>query len=151
MNSAVSYLPESMQEPAESYVFARKTTDEILEAVGDYRGGRMDINVYMPRYILGSPEGGFIRLSFQKEDAEPALIGVSFGETAGENEVVRFGFDRESWEKYPNEPHSGGINAFNFDEAWRIICLLGTDLVIQQVTISYGKWSENSGAEPRHI
>lgn len=138
MNSAVTYLEETMAITEESAAFVRRTTDEIVVALEQFRGSYMSINVRSLRCLSGKPEGGFLRLVFQNGDAKPVRVGIAFGETDGKNKVERFGFNCQAWELYSHEPYSSGVNAADFDEAWRIICRVGTELDVAQVSISYG-------------
>lgn len=139
MNKNVTYLREGTHCPFSSMEFARQTTIGITEALGNYRDSHMNINVYTPPYAEGEYPDGFLRLLFYKETEEvPAQVGIEFGQTDDDNNVIRFGFDRHEWEKFPDDPHSGGINAVNFDEAWRIVCLLGKELKVRSISLSYG-------------
>lgn len=140
MNSVIKYSEEKPQQPDPAYDFVHQTTGELLEVLGDYQGSSMNINAYTPNYVLGKPSGGFIRVLFEKENVEPQRkrIGFAFGETDGDGDTYRLGFDREAWHQYPDDWRSAGITAQTFDEAWRIICLLGSKLNVERISISYG-------------
>lgn len=138
MQSAIKYLETGSHCPFSSVEFAQKTAGEVVSALGIYQASRMNINVYTPPYEETDFPDGFLRLLFFNDNLPWAQIGVEFGQTDETDTVVRFGFDRVAWEKDPDDPHSGGINAVNFDEAWRIVCLIGKSLQITEVSISYG-------------
>jgi hypothetical protein len=42
------------------------------------------------------------------------------------------------WRTDPSNPLYSGVYAANFDEAWRIVCLLGLMLYVTGVQLGYG-------------
>lgn len=127
-----------MQNPTEAYEFARKTAGEVIQALDQYHNSQMTVNTYAPIRISGDDRSGFIRLLFQKEDMPVVQMRLGFGETDGDGEIIRFGFNQKAWEEHTGNPYSSGINALNFDEAWQIVCLIGSELTVHNVSISYG-------------
>ena len=51
---------------------------------------------------------------------------------------LRAGFDATASLRDPHNPHASGIYAVNFDEAWRIVCLVAHYLEAHSLTLSYG-------------
>lgn len=138
MLSKIIYREEGTHCPYTSFEFANQTAEEIVAALSEYREAAMQINVYTPPYAEDDFPDGFIRLIFFKENLKTAQIGLEFGQTDENDLVAHYEFDRRAWENTPDDPHSSGINAVKFDEAWRIICLVARDLKILHISISYG-------------
>jgi hypothetical protein len=127
-----SYCPQSSDK------FANAVAGQILRLVSEYKGGVMDVGGYTPPYNEGDFPDGFLVITLMLEGAPEVKIGIVFGQCDVDSKPAREGFDAHAWLKAPLDPHSGGIYAINFDEAWRIVCIVGMCLSLQKVTLSYG-------------
>lgn len=97
----------------------------------------MEINVYTPPYDPNVTPDGFIRVCFVNAEKEHKQIGIGFCQSEIEKQY-RSEFNREHWLLYPDDPHSSAVLTSCFDEAWRIVCLLGASLSIKEIRLSYG-------------
>jgi len=82
--------------------------------------------------------GGFLIVHLISQTEAPACIGVEFGRLDKNDQVLRNTIDVDEWLTDPENPLYAGVYAANFDEAWRIVCLLGLMLHTVGVQISYG-------------
>lgn len=124
--------------PLSSHNFADAVTGRLAGVADKYEEGIMDVSGYTPPYDEGCFPGGFLLITLTKESLPPVRFGIEFGQTDEAGKLVRSKFDAEAWTKEPEDPHAAGIQAANFDEAWRIVCMLGNYLRPQRVTLSYG-------------
>jgi hypothetical protein len=127
-----SYCPHS------SHIFAVEIAGQVVRAVEGYVGGVMEVRAYTPPYDEGCFPAGFLVLTLMREGRPPVRFGIEFGQRDEGGGYVREGFDVDAWSEEPCDPHAGGIYAVNFDEAWRIVCLVGSSLRPGRVTLNYG-------------
>jgi hypothetical protein len=129
--------------PLSDHHFAESTAADVAEATAHYRGCVLVIGCYTPPYnpplaTEAACGGGFLTLDLLAADRPPACVGIEFGRADTQGAVVRAGFDRAEWQTDPSNPLYAGIYAANFDEAWRIVCLLARLLKPREVTLRYG-------------
>ncbi|WP_447985462.1 hypothetical protein [Nitrospira sp. Nam74] len=110
----------------------------LLEVLKDYEGCTMNVGGYTPPYQAGSYPEGFLDISLYTDDLPEVAMGIVFGEKDPEGYQVRREFDSETWQRQRQNPLLTNLTAINFDEAWRIVCLLGQRLKVKSLTISYG-------------
>lgn len=127
--------------PISKHRFAEGVVNKIIEAVPGYRWGTLNVTGYTPPYEGTDFPGGFLEINLllrHDSDASEASLGVIFGEEDDRGHLVRHDFEATRWLRDRHNPLASGIIAANFDEAWRIVCLLGKRLNVVQVTIGYG-------------
>lgn len=137
MQNLISYDKRGSYCSFSSHTFAQETANTLSEVLKSVFNGTMEINVYTPPYDSSTTPDGFIRICFWNDQKDYKQIGIGFGQSEIEKEF-RTQFNREQWLKYPDDPHTSGIFASNFDEAWRIVCILGEILKVKEVRLSYG-------------
>lgn len=118
--------------------FAELVAASIAEALSAYRGATLDVGGYTPPYNEGYFPAGFIALSFLAEGLDEHVVGIEFGQRDESGDLLREGFNPAASLRDQHNPHSAGIYAVNFDEAWRIVCLVARRLRVSRVTLSYG-------------
>lgn len=136
-NSRGSYCPLS------DHNFAASTAADICDAVKNYYACALEIECYTPPYDPplsqdSARAGGFIVIHFHSDSLPHACVGIEFGRLDKEDKPLRATMDAEEWRVDPSNPLYAGVYAANFDEAWRIVCLLGLMLDASGVRLSYG-------------
>src|ERR1041385_1610370 len=124
--------------PLSDHNFAESVAIGIAEALDAYRGGTLDVGGYTPPYNEGHYPAGFIAITFLADGLPERVVGVVFGQKAERGRLLRAGFDATASLRDPHNPHASGIYAVNFDEAWRIVCLVAHYLEAHSLTLSYG-------------
>jgi hypothetical protein len=124
--------------PTSSHDFAEEVAEQITTAVGEYKGGCLEVRGYTPPYDEGGFPAGFLLLILRQEGLPYVCIGIGFGQHDVEGQLARQGLDASGWSEDRTDPHGSSIYAINFDEAWRIVCLAGSRLELQQISLSYG-------------
>lgn len=140
MNKAnvVNYARNGSHCPLSSHAFAGSVAAGISAAVEAYKGATLDVGAYTPPYDAGFTPGGFLTLTFLSGDLPEACVGIEFGQKDEAGQPLREDFNLEGWHADQRNPHAAGIYAINFDEAWRIVCIVATYIEAQRVTLSYG-------------
>jgi hypothetical protein len=136
--ATVNYQAIGSYCPVSSPLFAEAVLSRVIEHLEAYKGGNFDVGGYTPPYDEDSYPAGFLALTLTKGDLPLVRIGIEFGRLDVDGELVREAFDPERWLEEPFNPHEAGIYAANFDEAWRVVCLLGSHLIPTAITLSYG-------------
>lgn len=124
--------------PKSNHNFADHMVTLLVEVLKDYEGCIMNIGGYTPPYKPGTYPEGFLDISLYTHDLPEVAIGIVFGEKNPEGYPVRREFESEAWQRERHNPLLTNLTAINFDEAWRIVCLLGHRLKVQSLTLSYG-------------
>lgn len=129
--------------PLSEHRWASSVAADICEAVKDYSGCTLEVECYTPPYDPPlSPEsarsGGFLVLNLHSETLPYACVGIEFGRLDKEDQPLRASIDADEWRTDPANPLYAGVYAINFDEAWRIVCLLGLMLDVSSVRLAYG-------------
>jgi hypothetical protein len=129
--------------PLSDHNFAESVAADICDAVKHYAGCTLELECYTPPYDPPLSKesarcGGFLIVHLISESQPPGCIGIEFGRLDENDELVRDTIDVIEWRSDPQNPLYAGVYAGNFDEAWRIACLLGLMLHAVRVKISYG-------------
>lgn len=129
--------------PLSNHNFAESVAADICDAAHQYSGCTLEVDCYTPPYDPPlSPEsartGGFLVLNLLSDTLPDACIGIEFGRLDKEGKLLRETMDAEEWRTDPANPLYAGIYTANFDEAWRIVCILGLMLDVASVRLSYG-------------
>ena len=129
-----------------SHQFAEELAADIYVSVGDeYVGGTLEIEIYTPPYEIpltsGKAGGGTLVLHISSTEKKACPIGMEFGRFDENRSVIRSKFDVENWKADPDNPFSADVYCANFDETFRVICLLGLMLQIEEIRICYGAYS----------
>jgi hypothetical protein len=67
-----------------------------------------------------------------------ACISIEFGRNDSDGHALRAEFNADLWKTAPDNPLYAGIYAANFDEAWRIVCLITRLIEAQKLSLRYG-------------
>jgi hypothetical protein len=133
--------------PVSSHEFAEELAADIYESVSKYLGGTMEIEIYTPPYDIplttGKAAGGgtlVLHIGSGDEQTE-CVVGIEFGRFNEHRVPLRSKFDAENWEADPDNPFAADVYCANFDETFRVICLLGLMLQAVRIQISYGAYS----------
>lgn len=121
-----------------SSVFAEETANAIVAAVQKWHPRDMAVRGYTPPYEPEEFPQGYLEIVFIRDGQPDLSIGIEFGQTDETGKYQRILFETEDWLSEPENPLSALITAINFDEAWRIVCLVGRNLGIQSVSLGYG-------------
>lgn len=129
--------------PLSDHNFAESVAADICDAAKDYSGCVLEVECYTPPYDPPLPLevarcGGFLVIHLRSETLPHACVGVEFGRLDKDNNPLRATIDVAEWRVDPANPLYAGVYAANFDEAWRIVCLLGLMLHTAGVRLSYG-------------
>lgn len=124
--------------PLSDHDFAESVAIDIAETLVAYSGGVFDIGGYTPPYREGHYPAGFIAITFLADGLPEHVVGIEFGRRDERGRLLRLGFNVTASLRDPHNPHSAGIYAVNFDEAWRIVCLTARHLEVSRVMLSYG-------------
>lgn len=124
--------------PLSSHNFANSVAGQLVDLLEEYEGGAMDVGGYTHPSSEGCFPAGFLVVSVSRDDMPLVSFGIEFGQTDESGKLVREKFDAEAWLRESNNAHAGGICAVNFDEAWRIVCIVGQYLETEKITLSYG-------------
>jgi hypothetical protein len=140
---AVHYSKRGSYCPLSDHHFAESIAADVEEAVEMYHGCALVIGCYTPPYkppmsMEDARQGGFLTLDLLGNGQPPACVGIEFGRSDAAGEVVRAGFDSSLWKTDPSNPLYAGIYAANFDEAWRIVCLIVRLIKAREVSLRYG-------------
>lgn len=141
MRDTVAYTKHGSYSAESNHNFAETVALNLVKALkDDFENEFLDIGAYTPPYdedeIENAVSPEILVLAFTNKHEQDVLIGINFG--VDNTDLVRNEFEKSEWENAPQDPHSSGIIAANFDEAWRIICLTAAFLKIKRITISYG-------------
>jgi hypothetical protein len=124
--------------PLSSHNFADSVAGQLVGVLEGYDGGAMNVGGYTPPYEDGCFPAGFLVITVSREGMPLVSFGIEFGRTDERGKVVREKFDAKAWVREPNNPHASGICVVNFDEAWRIVCIVGQYLETEKITLGYG-------------
>jgi hypothetical protein len=129
--------------PLSKHNFAESVAADICQVVCDYAGSIIEVECYTPPYdpplsIESARCGGFLILHLRSETLPHACVGIEFGRLDKQDQPLRATIDADEWLTDPSNPLYAGVYAANFDEAWRIVCLLGLMLHATGVWLSYG-------------
>lgn len=124
--------------PLSDHDFAESVAARIAKAMNAYRGRALNVGGYTPPYNEGYYPAGFLTLTFLAADLPERVVGIEFGQKNEDGQPLREEFDATTNLRDPYNPHAGSVYAINFDEAWRIVCLVAQYLEAQKVTLSYG-------------
>lgn len=129
--------------PLSDHDFAESTAADICDATKDYAGCTLEIECYTPPYNPALSQesarcGGFLVVNLLSESLPYACVGIEFGRLDKDDKPLRATMDAEEWRTDPANPLYAGVYAANFDEAWRIVCLLGLMLHATGVRLAYG-------------
>lgn len=129
--------------PLSDHAFAESAAADIYEAAKDYYGCVLEVECYTPPYDPALSResarcGGFLVLHLHSPPLPHVCLGVEFGRLGAEGQPLRETIDAARWRSDTANPLSAGVYAANFDEAWRIVCLLGLMLGVAGVRLSYG-------------
>jgi hypothetical protein len=145
MNSeeAIHYNRSASYCPLSDHSFAESVAADICAAAKDYSGCALEVECYTPPYDPplsheAARTGGFIVLHLRAKALPHVCVGIEFGRLDKENNPLRETIDVAEWHVDPLNPLYAGVYAANFDEAWRIVCLLGLMLYVSSVRLSYG-------------
>lgn len=135
------YAAQATYCPASSHGFALDTVEAIVGVLPGYRRCRMHISAATPPYAADDASlvpDGHVEIVLFGHPLEEKSIGIIFGARGEADRVMRTPFDADAWRTDPRNPWASGIAAFNFDEAWRIVVLLATEIEASGIEISYG-------------
>ena len=121
-----------------SSVFAEETAVAIATAAKKWRPRGMAVRGYTPPYEPEYFPQGYLEIVFLQDGEPERSIGIEFGQTDGNGQFQRAAFNPEDWLEDLENPLSAAVTAINFDEAWRIVCLVGRRLDINDVSLGYG-------------
>jgi hypothetical protein len=121
-----------------SNTFAEETAAAITAVVEKWQPTEMAVRGYTPPYEPEEFPQGYLELVFLREEGVERSIGIEFGQTDENGQFQRVAFETDEWLAEPENPLSSAITAINFDEAWRIVCLVGRYLRIRDVSFGYG-------------
>lgn len=129
--------------PLSNHNIAESVAADICQAVTEYAGCVIEVECYTPPYDPPLPVeaarcGGFLVLHLRYETLPRVCVGIEFGRLDKQDQPLRATIDADGWRTDPSSPLSAGVYAANFDEAWRIVCLLGLMLHATGVRLSYG-------------
>jgi hypothetical protein len=133
----VAYRGVSSYCPISSHNFANAVAEQVVTVIEEYKGGCLNVRGYTPPYDEGCFPAGFLMLILKQEDLPAICIGIEFGQRDEDGNLARQSFDVNGWLEDRSDPHTSGIYAINFDEAWRIVCILGSRLELQKISLSY--------------
>jgi hypothetical protein len=123
------------------HVHADVISDQIAAAVPECEGMPICLRGYTPPMKgIGPMPHGYIEICLEPSD-DPNVewaIGIFFGMQQSSGVFLRTDFDVENWAKHKTDPSGGDLYVGSFDEAWRVICLLGQKLRTPAITIGYG-------------
>jgi hypothetical protein len=134
----VSYQGIGSYCPVSSHDFAEAVAEQILTALEGYKGGCLEVRGYTPPYDEGCFPAGFLMLILRQEKMPAVCIGVEFGQRDVDDNLARQEFDADAWSRDRSDPHASGVHVINFDEAWRVVCIVGSRLELRKVSLSYG-------------
>lgn len=142
-NEPIRYNRRGTSCPLSDHGFAESAAADICDATKDYSGCTLEVECYTPPYDPPlSPDsarcGGFLVISLLSETLPYACVGIEFGRLDKEDKPLRASMDADEWHTDPANPLYAGVYAANFDEAWRIVCLLGLMLHATEVRLAYG-------------
>lgn len=141
------YREQGSNCPLSSHEFAENLAADICSETGACLGGSLEIEIYTPPYEISlsnerAVSGGTLVLRITSADKKKVfLLGIEFGRFSKKKKPIRSGFDVQVWKNNPDDPFSTDIYYANFDETFRVICLLGLMLQLESVRISYGAYS----------
>ena len=118
--------------------FAESVAAGIAEALNAYMGGTLNVGGFTPPYNEGHYPAGFISIAFLVAGLPEHVVGIEFGQKDEEGRPLRAGFKAVASLRDPHNPHASGVYAINFDEAWRIVCLVARYVKAHNITLSYG-------------
>jgi hypothetical protein len=129
--------------PLSDHAFAESVAADIYEATKDYYGCTLEVECYTPPYdpplsTDAARGGGFLVLHLSSHSLPHASVGIEFGRLDAGSRLLRETIDVTEWRTDPANPLYAGVYAANFDEAWRIVCLLGLMLKVAEVRLGYG-------------
>lgn len=136
----ISYFRAGTYCPQSDHTFAEHNARAIAAAIARCRPTTLCVGGYTPPYEAGEFPQGFLTLDFWRnyDSKEWCSLGIEFGQTDAQGQPVRYPFDPIAWAESPNDPTAGMITALNFDEAWRIVCLVGKYTRVQTISLAYG-------------
>lgn len=124
--------------PASNDLFARQVVKSITNALDFLSGGTLRISAATPPYAIQTQApDGHIEISLMAPGIEHTM-GIMFGAKDDAGRTIRQPFDADGWLSDPFNPWATGLAAYNFDEAWRIIVLLASELKVRRIEIGYG-------------
>ncbi len=133
--------------PLSSHDFAECVAADVCEAANAAAGGTLEIEVYTPPYQKEKLEnfyrsGGTLILHFTSSDTDgqELAVGVEFGRADNDGNTIRRKFKINDWKK-SEYPFDSGIYLANFDEAFRMITIVGARLRLRAVKLNYGGYS----------
>ncbi|HLM62487.1 MAG TPA: hypothetical protein VK308_16925 [Pyrinomonadaceae bacterium] len=125
--------------------FIKSFVDEAMECLTDYHNCELNIEVHNPP-LMKTPtingvyySPGHLVLSFHKKASEE-FTDIDFFFLYYENgKFLRRGLSEKDKEQLRTS-NSGNaeVFAYNFDECWQIVCLLGERLEVSKISISCG-------------
>ncbi len=137
--SIANYDSEATECPYSSNDFAKSIVNAIMAALPVPSHWGLHISASTPPYESNTNlPAGHIELTLIDPEEVEYAIGLVFGTTDDEGQVLRQPFDAMNWANNPKNPWSAGIAMFNFDEAWRVVVLLAEKLDVERIEISYG-------------
>jgi hypothetical protein len=140
---AIHYNRHGSYCPVSDHNFAESVAADICDETKDYAGCILEVECYTPPYepplsLDAARNGGFLVLHLRSKSMRYPCLGIEFGRLDEKGAPRRETIDVEEWRRDTESPLSAGVYAVNFDEAWRIVCLLGLMLHVKRVQLSYG-------------
>ena len=134
----IIYNPNGTYCPKSKHLFANEVATSLAKTLENYDGGNLSINGYTPPYKEDEFPNGYMELILSTEGQNEACIGIEFGHLSVNDIPLRSSFNKQMWKDSDQDPICSGIVAVNFDEAWRIICIVSKQLNIKNTFLSYG-------------
>lgn len=117
--------------------FVRSVASEVLNHLGNFSDSELMVNGYTPLRATSRHEG-FVALNMKAPDGSRASIGINFGTVRSDGAPMRKGFDAASWAENPYSDGRSYIYVANFDEAWLLLCMIGSQINVYNVKLCYG-------------